>query len=48
MEKIQGRATIFFYGFSEQAYKERIRCLNLAALKDIRIRLDIVEMYKIV
>ena len=47
IKKVQERATKIPYGFDRLKYKEMLRRLNLTTLKDIRIRGDIIEMYKI-
>ena len=44
IEEFQERATQIPYGFSELEYEERLTRLNLTALKDRRIKGDIIEI----
>ena len=46
IEKVQERVTRVPYVFEELEYEERLQCLNLTTLKDRRIRVDIIKMYK--
>ena len=46
MEKIQRRFTRLVHGLSELSYEDRLKSLHLWTLEDMRLRADLIEVYR--
>ena len=47
-ENVQIRASKIPHEFGKLSYEERLKRMNIASLKDRRVRGDLIEMYKVI